>query len=207
MYRASVYAYGRQTGELMQIPAPLDPVQQLQENFSEDVQHVKEFRGETTVVVNPESLPVVMEYLRNTPGLVFNFLSDISAVDYFPNDYGEANGYDGEGKPFRPERYGISYHIYSMLYNRRIRIKAFAMEEDPVLPTLTDVWPGANWLEREIMDLMGVTFSGHPDPRRLLLTDDWDGHPHRRDYPMGKETVAFSFNVEEIRKFKPRAEE
>ena len=191
----------------MQIPAPLDPVQQLQENFSEDVQHINEFRGETTVIVNPASLPVIMEFLRNTPGLVFNFLSDISAVDYYPNDYGEENGFDGTGKAFRPERFGVSYHIYSMLYNRRLRIKTFALEEDPVVPTVTNVWPGANWLEREIMDLMGVTFSGHPDPRRLLMADDWDGHPQRRNYPMGKETVAFSFNVEEIRKFKPKAEE
>lgn len=191
----------------MQIPAPLDPVEQLKQNFSEDVLHVKEFRGETTVIVNPESIQIVMEFLRNTPGLVYNFLSDISAADYYPNDYGEENGYDGTEHPFRPERYGISYHIYSMLYNRRLRIKVFAMEEDPTIPTVVNVWPAANWLEREIMDLMGVNFSGHPDPRRLLLPDDWDGHPHRRDYPLGKETVAFSFNAEEIYKFKPRAEE
>jgi NADH-quinone oxidoreductase subunit C len=191
----------------MQIPAPLDPVEQLNENFSEDVLHIKEFRGETTVVVNPESIQPVMEYLRNTSGLVYNFLSDISAVDYYPNDYGEENGYDGTAKAFRPERFGISYHIYSMLYNRRLRIKTFAMEEDPQVPTVTNVWPAANWLEREIMDLMGVNFTGHPDQRRLLMPDDWDGHPQRRDYPMGKETIAFSFNAEEIYKFKPRAEE
>ncbi len=191
----------------MQIPAPLDPVEQLNANFSEDVLHVKEFRGETTIIVNPESIQVVMEYLRNTPGLVYNFLSDISAVDYYPTDYGEENGFDGTARPFRPERYGVAYHLYSMLYNRRLRIKTFVMEEDPVVPTVTNVWQAANWLEREIQDLMGVRFEGHPDQRRLLMPEDWDGHPHRRDYPMGKETVAFSFNVEEIRKFKPKAEE
>jgi len=133
---------------------------------------------------------------------VYNFLSDISAVDYYPNDYGD--DFSGD---YRPERYGVSYHILSMLYNRRLRVKTFAAEEDPVIPTAIGVWPAANWLEREITDLMGVKFAGHPDPRRLLMPDDWDGHPHRRDYPLGKETVAFSFNVEEIRKHKPFAEE
>ena len=78
-----------------------------------------------------------------------------------------------------------------MLYNRRLRLKAFASAEDPRLPTATVVWPAANWLEREIADLMGIVFEGHPDQRRLLMPDDWHGHPHRRDYPLGKETVAF----------------
>jgi NADH-quinone oxidoreductase subunit C len=94
-----------------------------------------------------------------------------------------------------------------MLYNRRLRIKVFAMEEDPVVPTIIGVWPAANWLEREIADLMGIRFEGHPDPRRLLMPDDWDGHPLRRDYPMGKERVQFSFNAEEILSHKPLAED
>lgn len=189
----------------MEIPSPLNPVEEIQANFPDAFLHSKEFRGETTIIVDPASIVDVMLFLRSTPGLVYNFLSDISAVDYYPNDYGD--DYNGEGKDFRPERYGVSYHIYSMLYNRRLRIKTFAMEEEPVIPTLTNDWPAANWLEREIADLMGVAFAGHPDPRRLLMSDDWDGHPHRRDYPLGKETVAFSFNVNEIRKHKPFAED
>lgn len=189
----------------MHIPAPLNPAEELQSHFSDAVLHVKEFRGETTIIVNPESIVDVMLYLRSTPGLVYNFLSDISAVDYYPNDYGA--DYDGQGKDFRPERFGVSYHIYSMLYNRRLRVKTFAVEEEPIVPTLTNDWPAANWLEREIADLMGVKFEGHPDPRRLLMAEDWDGHPHRRDYPLGKETIAFSFNAEDIRKHKPFAED
>ena len=94
-----------------------------------------------------------------------------------------------------------------MLYNRRLRIKAFAPEEDPRLPTATVVWPAADWLEREIADMMGIAFEGHHDQRRLLMPDDWHGHPHRRDYPLGKETVAFSFNVDEIHQHKPFASE
>lgn len=181
----------------MQIPPPLDPVKAVQDKYADAVLYVKEFRGETTIVVDPRSVVDVLLYLRNTPGLVYNFLSDISAVDYYPDPPTEK----------RPERFGVSYHIYSMLYNRRLRVKVFAMEEDPVIPSVTPKWPAANWLEREIADMMGIRFEGHPDPRRLLMPDDWDGHPHRRDYPMGKETVQFSFNVEDILKHKPSARE
>jgi NADH-quinone oxidoreductase subunit C len=187
------------------IQPPADPVAAAKDRFGDDILHAKEFAGETTIVVAPENIPAVMKFMKETPGLIYNFLSDISAVDYYPNDYGA--GYDGENSPFRPERFGIAYHLYSMLYNRRIRIKTFAMEEDPVVPTITDIWLGADWLEREILDMMGVTFENHPDPRRLLMPDDWDGHPHRRDYPLGYETPMFSFNVDEIRKHKPFAEE
>lgn len=186
----------------MQIPAPLNPVDALKEKFPDAVLHTKEFRGEITIVVDSAKIVDVMLFLRSTPRLVYNFLSDISAVDYYPDDYGE--GFEGD---FRPERFGVSYHILSMLYARRLRVKAFASEESPSIPTITQVWPAANWLEREIADMMGVSFEGHPDPRRILMADDWDGHPHRRDYPMGKETVAFSFNIEDIHKNKPFAED
>lgn len=179
----------------MQIPPPLDPAAALKKQFGDDVLYSKQFRGETTVAVNPAKIVDVMLYLRNTPCLVYNFLSDISAVDYYPHVPSDE----------RPERFGVAYHIYSMLYNRRLRIKVFAAEDNPVVPTIIHVFPAANWLEREIADMMGVKFDGHPDKRRLLMPDDWEGHPHRRDYPMGKETVQFSFNVEEILKHKPFA--
>lgn len=184
----------------MEIPVQKDPVEAVKEAFEDAVLHVKEFRGETTIVVAAERVTEVLDFLRVTSGLVYNMLSDISAVDYYPNDYGDDFAGD-----FRPERFGVSYHLLSMLYNRRIRVKTFVMEEDPVVPSATVVWPAANWLEREIADMMGITFEGHPDQRRLLMPEDWNGHPHRRDYPLGKETIAFSFNVEEIRKHKPFA--
>ena len=190
----------------MEIPAPKDPVVAVKEAFGDAILHVKEFRGETTIVVQPERIPDVLDFLRVTSGLVYNMLSDISAVDYYPNDYGDA--FDGEDANYRPERFGVSYHILSMLYNRRLRVKAFTAEEAPVIPSTTGIWPSADWLEREIADMMGVKFENHPDARpRLLMPEDWDGHPHRRDYPLGKETVAFSFNVEEIRKHKPFAKD
>lgn len=187
----------------MEIPAARDPVTAARDAFDDAVKHVKRFRGETTIVVQSELLPEVLDFLRVSSGLVYNMLSDVSAVDYYPDDFGDA--FDGDASDYRPERFAVSYHILSMLYNRRLRVKAFASEEDPRLPTATVVWPAANWLEREIADMMGINFDGHPDQRRLLMPDDWYGHPHRRDYPLGKETVAFSFNVDEIHQHKPFA--
>ncbi len=178
----------------MAIAQPLDPVAAVKQAFSEAVREVVEFRGDTTLVLDPSSLVKVAQYLRDTPGLIFNFLSDISDVDYWP-DYS------------RPGRFGVLYHLYSMLYNRRLRLKVYLPEESPEVDTVTTVWPGANFLEREIADLMGIKFKGHPDPRRLMMSEDWDGHPHRRDYPLGYETVMFSFNAEDIMKHKPFAKE
>jgi NADH-quinone oxidoreductase subunit C len=176
----------------MKIPEALDPVEALKEAFPEAVQDVKIFSDEVTIIVEPSQIEAIMRHLRDTPGLIYNYISDISAVDYYPD-------YD------RPERFGVSYHVYSMLYNRRLRIKVFLAEEEPVVPSIVSVWKGANWLEREAADMMGVEFSDHPDPRRLLMPEDWHGHPHRRDYPLGYETIQFSFNAEEITKHKPKA--
>ncbi len=187
----------------MEIPLAVDPVNAAREAFGGDILHAKSFRGETTIVAAADRCPEVLDFLRVSPGLVYNMLSDVSAVDYYPDDYGER--FDGGARDYRPERFGVSYHVLSMLYNRRLRVKAFASEADPRLPTATVVWPAANWLEREIADMMGIVFEGHPDQRRLLMPDDWHGHPHRRDYPLGKETVAFSFNVDEIHQHKPFA--
>ena len=187
----------------MEIPAARDPVSAVRDAFGDALSHAKDFRDETTLVVEPGRAIEVLDFLRVSSGLVYNMLSDISAVDYFPDDYGAA--FDGVERNFRPERFGVSYHIMSMLYNRRLRVKAFAAEDDPRLPTATVVFPAANWLEREIADMMGIVFDGHPDGRRLLMPEDWFGHPHRRDYPLGKETVAFSFNVDEIHEHKPFA--
>ena len=178
----------------MSIPQPIDPVEAVKNAYPEAFKDSKLFRNETTIVVAAKDVPAVLLYLRDTPGLIYNFLSDISAVDYYPE-------YD------RPGRFGVSYHTYSMLYNRRLRVKIFVDEDEPVVPTVTRIWPVANWLEREIYDLMGIDFAGHPDMRRLVMAEDWDGHPHRRDYPLGYETIQFSFNVEEIMKHKPFAKE
>ena len=178
----------------MQSPQPLDPVEAVRAALPDALLDVRVFRDETTLIIDRESVPEVARYLRDTAGLVYNFLSDISAVDYYPDTN-------------RPERFGVSYHLLSMLYNRRLRLKVYVPEEEPEVPTLVNVWPGANWLEREIFDMMGIMFSGHPEMRRLLMPEDWDGYPQRRDYPLGYEQVQFSFNVEDILRHKPSAKE
>ncbi|MDX2162882.1 MAG: NADH-quinone oxidoreductase subunit C [bacterium] len=181
----------------MQIATAADPVELLKASMPDAIVYVKQFADETTIVVPREQVVAVLKFMRDTNGLLYNFLSDISAVDYYPDPPTEQ----------RPERFGVSYHLYSLLYNRRVRVKTFAPEDDPNIPTATGVWPAANWLEREIWDMMGIYFEGHPDPRRVLMPADWDGHPHRRDTPLGYETVMFSFNVDEILKHKPSAAE
>jgi NADH-quinone oxidoreductase subunit C len=177
----------------MNIANMLNPVEAVKAAMPDSLLDTVEFRGELTLVVEAAHIVSVMKYLRDTAGLVYNFLSDISAVDYYPEFS-------------RPARFGVSYHLYSLLYNRRIRVKVY-VEDGESVPTLTKIWPAANWLEREIMDMMGIPFEGHPDPRRILLPADWNGHPHRRDYPLGYETIQFSFNVDEIMKHKPAARE
>lgn len=182
----------------MSIPTALDPAAALQAAMPDLNLEVEVFSDETTLIVPPERVTEVAKFLRDTPGLVYNFLSDISSVDYYEQ-------YGGFGS--RPGRYGVAYHLLSMLYQRRLRLKVYLPEDNPTVATMIPLWPGADWFEREIWDLMGITFDGHPDKRRLMMPDDWDGHPLRRDYPLGYETVMFSFNADETMKYKPFAKE
>jgi NADH-quinone oxidoreductase subunit C len=133
----------------------------------------------------------ICRYCRDTKGLEYNFLSDVSGVDYYPQE----------------PRFGLAYHLYSMIYNRSLRLKIYLPEGEPTALSITSVYPAANWQEREYYDLLGIIFTDHPDLRRILLPDDWNGYPLRKDYPLGYETVQFSFNVEEIMKHKPFAKE
>jgi NADH-quinone oxidoreductase subunit C len=107
-------------------------------------------------------------FLRDTPGLEFDFLTDLTAVDY----------------PARPKRFDVVLHLYSMTQNHRLRVKA-AVAEGEEIDTLVPVWKAANWEERECYDMFGIVFHGHPDLRRILLPEDWEGFPLRKDYPLG----------------------
>jgi NADH-quinone oxidoreductase subunit C len=115
--------------------------------------------------VSPWEIEQVCEYLRDTPDLAFDYLECITGVDY-PDD----------------KHIVVVYHLYSYAKKHRVVLKAFLDREDPAMPTLVNVWSAANWQERECFDLLGVLFEGHPDLRRLLLPDDWEGHPLRKDY-------------------------
>ncbi len=169
----------------------LDPVAQLQAALPGAIQEVRTFRGETTVVVEGGRIVDVCRYCRDTKGLEYNFLSDVTAIDYYP------------AQP----RFALAYHLYSMTHNRSLRLKVYLPDDNPVVSSITDVYPAANWQEREAYDLMGINFTGHPDLRRILMPDDWDGHPLRKDYPLGYETVQFTFNFDDVEQFKPYAKE
>jgi NADH-quinone oxidoreductase subunit C len=132
---------------------------------AKSVAEVIEFHGETTLVVPRELLRAAAEFCRTN--LEFNFLSDATSVDRFPAE----------------PRFELNYHLVSIPKKTKIRLRTRVGGADPVVDSLVPVWPGAGWLEREIFDLMGIRFNGHPDLRRILLPDDWEGYPLRRDYP------------------------
>jgi len=135
---------------------------------SKAVAEVLEFRGETTIVVPREFLRGAAERCREDAALDFNLLTDATCVDRFPHE----------------PRFELNYHLVSIARRDKVRLKVRLSGGDAVVDTLVTVWPGANWLEREIFDLFGIHFSGHPDLRRILLPDNWEGHPLRRDYPV-----------------------
>ena len=132
-------------------------------------------RGELTAVVRVEGLLTFMRELRDRPELRFDMLIDVCGVDY--QAYGDG-AWEGP-------RFAAVYHLLSLPHNRRLRVRTFATDDDfPVIPSLVDVWPCANWFEREAFDLYGIVFDGHPDLRRLLTDYGFVGHPFRKDFPL-----------------------
>ena len=132
------------------------------------IEGVMEIRGETTIVLPRKVLRSVAERCRDGADLQFNLLTDATCVDRFPVE----------------PRFELNYQLVSIPRRDRVRLQVRLTGSDPVVDSLSSIWPGANWLEREIYDLFGIRFSGHPDLRRILLPDDWEGYPLRRDYPV-----------------------
>ena len=131
--------------------------------------------GEVTVVVAAERLADVMRALRDRPEFRFESLIDACGVDY--STYGDG--------AWQGARFAAVYHLLSLSHNHRLRVRAFAVDDDfPILPSVVDVWPAANWFEREAFDLYGIVFDGHPDLRRLLTDYGFVGHPFRKDFPL-----------------------
>ncbi len=141
----------------------------IRTKFANTVEEVVEAIGEITIVAKRDGLVELMTWLRDEPGLKFDFLSDIGGVDL------------GE---FASPRFAVAYQLYSLAHNHRLRVKVFLAEDDAHLPTMWNVWKAANWLEREIYDMFGVIFDGHPDLRRILMPSDYEGHPLRKDFPI-----------------------
>ena len=145
----------------------------IQEKFGPAVLGVHEFRGDETAIVKKEALVEAIRFLKSDPELDFNILMDLSAVDYL---------HLGETRP----RFEMVYHLYSLAKNHRLRIKVPIEEKDPSVPTLTGIWPAANWYEREVWDMFGIRFTAHPNLKRILMYEEFSGHPLRKDYPVNK---------------------
>jgi NADH-quinone oxidoreductase subunit C len=132
------------------------------------VQNAKFDRDEMTIYVDRENIREACALLRDDAGCAFNFLSDITCVDWYPAE----------------PRFEIVYHLLSISKKERVRLKVRLDSSSPAVESITSVWPGANYFEREVFDLFGVRFTGHPYLRRLLMPEDWEGHPLRKDYPV-----------------------
>ena len=159
--------------------------------FPEAIEEVIDFRGERTLVIRGEQLRAVCEFLRDDEELQFNLLEDIVADDFLP-DF---------------PRFAVNYHLYSIPRHHRIRLRVMVEDPDEGVETMEPVWSIASWLELEVWDLMGIRFQNHRGLRRLFMPEDWQGHPLRKDYPLGYEEVQFSFNWQEIGEKKPHPRE
>jgi NADH-quinone oxidoreductase subunit C len=171
--------------------------------------HVRtsEAHGEVTIVVERDSLVEACAHLRDEAG--FNFLSDVSAADYLGWGDPGVSGYIGtpQGRDLnapmtqgyqrqpapKPKRFAVNYHLLALRRGdgRRVRVQVW-LDDGESVPSVVGVWPTADWHEREAWDLMGIPVEGHPNLARILMDDDWEGHPLRKDYPIGGEPVRFS---------------
>ena len=161
------------------------------------------YRGDETVVLRRESLLEVARFLKEDPALQMNFLMDLTAVDY--SAFGKSPApafFASSGVDVRPlaqiqaedpwpgppgkARFAVVYHFYSLKHKHRLRLVVPVEETEPELDSLTPLWAGANWLEREVWDMFGIRFQGHPDLKRILMYEEFEGHALRKDYPVKK---------------------
>jgi len=146
------------------------PLTLMRENFPDGVMEMMIPQGDATAVVRVDFLPIIVDFLKSDPRLQFDVLIDITAVDYL------------ERKP----RFDVVYHLLSLPFNRRLRLKVPVEDGEQNLRSLTPWWGSANWLEREVWDMFGIRFTGHPDLKRILMYEEFQGHPLRKDYPYRK---------------------
>lgn len=141
----------------------------IQQRFEDGIQRVSDDHGDLTIWVPRERLHDVLLFCRQDDELEFNFCMDVTAVDY----------QDLDAQP----RFAVVYHLYSLATGKRVRIKAGVPEDDPVVDTAVDIWKSTDWFEREVYDMFGIRFEGHPNMKRILTHQDFVGHPMRKDYP------------------------
>jgi NADH-quinone oxidoreductase subunit C len=164
-------------------------VEKLRAGLGEGVKAIETFRGDTTVVLERDMIERACRILRDDPALRFDLLAALTAVDYWPSE----------------PRFSVVYQVFSIPNRAFLGLRVPLHSQSPEVTTIEQVYPNANWHEREVYDMFGITFLGHSDLRRILMPYDWVGHPLRKDYPLGYEEVEFSFNVDEIDHRKPYA--
>ena len=142
-------------------------VKKLKEKFLKSVLEVTTFRGEVTVIVTKGEIFEICKFLHSDPDLQYHLLTDLCGLDFFPET----------------PRFGVVYLLYSMKSNQRLRVKTRVGERESI-PSVESIWKAANWYEREAYDLFGITFENHPDLRRIMLWDGYEGHPLRKDFPV-----------------------
>ena len=147
----------------------------------------EDFREQAILVVPVEKIEAVIRTLRDEFG--FDFLSDETAVDYWPQE---------------EPRFHLIYQVRALKPNLIVTLRVPLNGHNPHVPTIGKIFPNANWFERELWDMFGIYFDGHSDMRRILMPYDWEGHPLRKDYPLGYEEVQYTFNIGEIEDRKPR---
>jgi NADH-quinone oxidoreductase subunit C len=145
-------------------------LKKLMERFPGSILETHSFRGDDTAVVKKEDILEICTFLRDDAGLLYMLMADLTAVDYLG----------------REPRFEVVYHLFSPKFNRRVRIKAGVSESECTIDSVVSVWIGANWFEREAFDMYGITFTGHPELRRILLYEEFEGFPLRKDYPIKK---------------------
>ena len=173
------------------------------ERFPDAVASSHDYRGDATVVLRRESLLAVARFLKQDPALAMNFLMDLTAVDYSTFGQGPRPAFfassgvavrpapdipDEDPWPGPPDRsrFAVVYHFFSTTHKHRLRLVVPVEESDAEVDSLAPLWPAADWLEREAWDMFGVVFRGHPDLRRILMYDGFEGHPLRKDYPVNR---------------------
>lgn len=148
---------------------PLEIAKKIQDKFPDEVQDIIGFRGQTGVLVKKDRIEEICSWLHDDSELQMDHLLDLCGSDYLNK---------------KEPRFEVVYNLYSIPLKHMIRIRALVPEEDCNIQSVTSVWKGANWHERETYDMYGIVFEGHPDLSRILMPDDWEGHPLRKDYPV-----------------------
>ncbi len=179
--------------------------QRVQEQFPQWVIGTHHYRGDETVLLQRDGLVEVCAWLRDEPSMAFNFLMDVSCVDYLKFGHTQASApnlqtpsplpYFMKPKPVTETwergvgeeyRFEVVYHFYSLTHRHRLRVKVPVASRDPVVHSLTSLWASADWFEREVWDMFGIAFTGHPNLKRIMMYESFQGHPLRKDYPYWK---------------------